>query len=759
MSNNLYDLNLFNRLGQRFLCPVLALLAFTESGSAMAEEHIDTTVYLGEVNVVALKQEHAVRSEAVSATVIGRVDLEDINAVSMKGLSDVVPNFFIPDYGSRVTSSMYVRGIGARMDQPAVGLNVDNVPILNKNGYDFDLADIESVEMLRGPQSTLYGRNTIGGLINISTVSPMRYQGWRLSASAGTGNDYRLSAGWYGKPTEKFATSLILSGSYLGGFFRNNYDGHFLDHELSGSFRWKSDWRISQKVYLQNAFSVSLLDQGGYPYEYVETGEINYNDPCYYKRFMLSDGLTLRYRGNGFSMTSITAVQHLADNMTLDQDFRPEPFFTLTQRQHDTSVTEDIVFRGDHTGSRYHWIAGAFLFYRHLGMTAPVTFKDKGISDLIEEHRNSANPYYPIRWDTREFPLDSRFTIPTAGAALYHESRFELGRWRLTAGIRLDYETTTLDFRSICHTGYEIFRLEDDGTLSPERHVAINIDDSGKLRREYFNWMPKISAVYSLPMEGENNVYGVISRGYKAGGFNTQMFSDVLQQRLMGVMGIGSKYDVDDIVGYRPEYSWNFEVGSHLSFPRAKINMDLSLFYIHCTDQQLTMFPDGNTTGRIMTNAGRTRSFGGELAVSWNPLDRLAFTASYGYTNAKFIDFFNGIEDFSGKFVPYAPQNTLFVQGLWTIPLSLRHIKAVVADVNVRGTGKIYWNEQNSLAQNFYALLGASLSLEARRWSLQVWGRNLTATRYHTFYFMSMGNEFLQQGRPLQGGVTFRINI
>lgn len=756
MSNNIYGLHFFNRFGQRLLP---AVLVFAAAGSGLAEEHIDSAVYLGEVNVVALKQEHAVRSEAVSATVIGRVGLEDINAVSMKGLSDVVPNFFIPDYGSRVTSSMYVRGIGARMDQPAVGLNVDNVPILNKNGYDFDLADIETVEMLRGPQSTLYGRNTIGGLINISTVSPMRYQGWRLSASAGTGNDYRMSAGWYGKPTGKFATALILSGSYLGGFFRNNYDGHFLDHELSGSFRWKSDWRISQRVYLQNAFSVSLLDQGGYPYEYVETGEINYNDPCYYKRFMLSDGLTLRYRGNGFSMTSITAVQHLADNMTLDQDFRPEPFFTLTQRQHDTSVTEDIVFRGDHTGSRYHWIAGAFLFYRHLGMTAPVTFKDKGISDLIEEHRNSANPYYPIRWDTREFPLDSRFTIPAAGAALYHESRFELGRWRLTAGIRLDYETTTLDFRSICHTGYEIFRLEDDGTLSPERHVAINIDDSGKLRREYFNWMPKISAVYSLPMEGENNVYGVISRGYKAGGFNTQMFSDVLQQRLMGVMGIGSKYDVDDIVGYRPEYSWNFEVGSHLSFPRAKINMDLSLFYIHCTDQQLTMFPDGTTTGRIMTNAGRTRSFGGELAVSWNPLDRLAFTASYGYTNAKFIDFFNGIEDFSGKFVPYAPQNTLFVQGLWTIPLSLRHIKAIVADVNMRGTGKIYWNEQNSLAQNFYALLGASLSLEARRWSLQVWGRNLTATRYHTFYFMSMGNEFLQQGRPLQGGVTFRINI
>lgn len=202
MSNNIFSYYFAKRLCHRCLCLYVVLLALLIPGNLLAEERIDTAVYLGEVNVVAVKQEHAVRSEAVSATVVGRGALEDLNAVSMKGISDVVPNFFVPDYGSRVTSSMYVRGIGARMDQPAVGLNVDNVPILNKNGYDFDLADIESVEMLRGPQSTLYGRNTIGGLINISTVSPMRYQGWRLSASAGTGNDCNLSAGWYSRPAE-----------------------------------------------------------------------------------------------------------------------------------------------------------------------------------------------------------------------------------------------------------------------------------------------------------------------------------------------------------------------------------------------------------------------------------------------------------------------------------------------------------------------------------------------------------------------------
>ena len=169
------QLSNFAANSQDMTIPVLILFsatAVTASGSGVTS--VDSTgVNLSELNVVALKQDSKIREDAVSATVIGRADLEELNTVTIKGISDVVPNLFIPDYGSRITSSMYVRGLGARMDHPAVGLNVDNVPYLNKNAYDFDLADIESVEMLRGPQSTLYGRNTMGGLINIQTLSPI----------------------------------------------------------------------------------------------------------------------------------------------------------------------------------------------------------------------------------------------------------------------------------------------------------------------------------------------------------------------------------------------------------------------------------------------------------------------------------------------------------------------------------------------------------------------------------------------------------
>ncbi len=744
-----------------YLTVCVATVSCSEAVASVApvSEYKDTVRTLGELNVVALKQQELLRDDAVSTTVVSRSELEQLNAVALKGISDVVPNFYMPDYGSRITSTIYVRGIGARMDQPSVGLNVDNVPFLNKNAYDFDLADIASVEMLRGPQSTLYGRNTIGGLINITTLSPMRWQGWRVMAQGATGNEWKASAGWYHKFDDRTATAVVGSFSMLGGFFRNLHTGRLVDKEAGGSLRWKFDRRLSVALTMRNVASASILRQGGYPYEYVPTGEINYDDTCFYRRFIFNDGLTLNWRGRDFSVSSITSVQYLDDNMTLDQDFLPQPYFTLTQKQKETGLTEDLVFRGNRGEGRYEWVAGAFGFYKHTDMQAPVTFKDTGIATLIERHRNEANPDYPIAWNTRDFTLDSDFGISTGGAAIYHESVFRLGRWKLTAGLRLDWERSSMSYRSRCSTGYEVMRLMPDGSLTHHRDVDIDIDDRDRLARSYFNWLPSVTALYQLPMEGENNVYAGIAKGYKSGGFNTQMFSDVLQQRLMGIMGIGAKYDVDDVVGYRPEYSWNYEVGAHLTFPAARLTVDASLFYIDCRDQQLTMFPSGTTTGRIMTNAGKTRSVGGEISLGWNPVEHLDFTASYGYTDARFVRFFNGLEDFSGRHIPYAPQNTLFIQGLYELGFVNRAVRSLIFEANLKGTGKIYWNESNTVVQDFYLLAGASVTLEGKGWSFQVWGRNLTDRAYHTFYFVSMGNEFLQSGRPMQLGATFRLAL
>lgn len=734
---------------------VIILVFFCLNGFAFETNEVDTTgVMLDEISVTGIKQSSLMKDEAESYTVLSRQNIEQLGIVTMRGISDVVPNFYMPDYGSRITSTIYVRGIGARMDQPSVGLNVDNVPFLNKDAYDFDITDISSVEMMRGPQSMLYGRNAMAGVINITTLSPMLFQGWRLFAEVGNGGRVNANVGWYHKFNN--ATGLSVNGSYshLDGFFRNNYNRKKLDKENNFSLRTKFQYNPGERVRIQNVASANILRQGGYPYAYVGTGKIEYNDTCFYRRFTFTDGLTVGYNGEKFNLTSITSVQHIDDNMTLDQDFLPESYFTLSQIKKETSITEEIIIKGDVATGKYHWLVGTFGFYKHLNMDAPVVFKDVGIRELIESHRNDANPQYPIKWDSRTFPLNSLFTIPTYGFAAYHESTFTAGKWIFRGAVRLDYEKATLNYRSFCDTGYEIYHLEN-GIETPYRHEDIKIDDTGKLNQDFLMLLPQISVLYNLP-ESLGNIYVKFSEGYKLGGFNTQMFSDVLQQRLMNIMGIGSQYEVGDIVSYKPEKSWNYEIGSHLSFEDRKLNLEITAFYIDCRDQQLTTFPDGTTTGRIMTNAGKTRSFGGEVTVNYSPIEKIDFTASYGYTNVRFREYFNGIYDFKGKKLPYVPEHTLFLQGLYHLEINKNNGLGMIFDVNMRGTGPIEWNEENTIHQKFYATLGANISLLYKNWELKLWGKNLTDCHYNTFYFKSMGNEFVQKARGIEFGISTR---
>ena len=161
-----------------------------------ASDVVPDTLVLDNVSVTAIKQGTDI-DLATSSTVLGRHEVERNGIATVRGASDLVPNFFLPDYGSRMTSTIYIRGLGARIDQPSMGLNIDNVPVMCKENYDFDIPDIVRVEMLRGPQSTLYGRNTMGGLMNIYTLSPMTWQGTRLMAEMASHTSLKFAARHY----------------------------------------------------------------------------------------------------------------------------------------------------------------------------------------------------------------------------------------------------------------------------------------------------------------------------------------------------------------------------------------------------------------------------------------------------------------------------------------------------------------------------------------------------------------------------------
>ncbi|MDE6270912.1 MAG: TonB-dependent receptor [Muribaculaceae bacterium] len=709
---------------------------------------------LRELEVMGVKQGADTEGPMGALTLIGNAEAARLGVHSAKGLSQLAPNFFMPDYGSRITSSIYVRGLGSRMDQPVVGMMIDGVPILNKDAYDFDVDDVQRIEMWRGAQSVINGRNAMAGQVNIYTRSPWSGEKLRLMASYGRANTWQAGATWRTRMTETVATSLSAYMRGSDGFFRNAFNNSPIDHERQGSARWKTAWRPSAHMSLTNTASASVIRQGGYPYRRLDQGIIARNDTCFYRRTYFSDGVTISWGGRRVVATSLTSVQYLDDNMTLDQDFTTDDMFTLTQKKREWGFTEDLFCRGSR--GRYSWLGGVFAFYRPSHMDAPVHFKDQGIATLIEDHRNQANPAYPIAWYTRRFSLGSDFDTRNGGVALYHESRYENGPWTVEGAIRLDYEHNTLHWHSECATGYRTLHRLPDGSTEPYRDNDINIDERGTMKRDFVQLLPKVAASYRFSRAG--SVYMNVAKGYKAGGFNLQMFSDVLQQKLMSLMGFGQAYNPDKIVSYRPEVSWNYEIGTNLT--GATWSGEATVFFIDTRDRQLTTFPPGMITGRMMTNAARTHSYGLELSGTWQPAEPLTLRASYGYTHAEFRKYMNGDTNLKGRILPYAPAHTVFASAEWRLPLHPAGVD-IAAGADVRGAGPIYWDDENTVKQNFYATLGANVTVAhpSGLWQVKLWGENLTDTRYDTFYFVSMQRAFLQPGKPWQAGVTIRVAV
>lgn len=735
----------------------LLLITALAAPGVTAIERNDT---LKEVTVTAIKQAEALSQQPVAATTIGEKAIDRYNITTMKDASEIVPNFFIPDYGSRMTSSIYVRGLGARIDQPAVGLNVDNIPVLNKNDYDIDLFDIERIEVLRGPQSVLYGRNTMGGLINIYTLSPMRYQGLRLLEEWADHNTWRTAMGIYHKFTDKFAFGVDLNAYATYGRYTNLWtkehfpqQHHKADQAEQYAGKLKLAWLPRTDVSVDNVISFNYNRQGGYPYIKVGENHVNYNDTCHYDRTSVSEGLTVQWRTPGFTLSSITGLRYMDDSMTLDQDFTPESYFTLVQSQKEWTLTQDFIARGKK--GIYSWMGGIFGFMRHTRMSAPVTMLHDGIDKLIISKMPAfLNPV----WDSDHFYLNSDFTLPVWGLAAYHQSEVELGQWVLTAALRLDYEHSAMFYASDASTGVT---LTMPNVPRPVR-IPLNVHEKGHLKQDFLELLPKVTATYRLPMAEESNLYVSIAKGYKSGGYNTQMFSDILQNKLIPDMGGKPKpdYDINTVTSYKPEKSWNYEIGGHFSCAQGRVLTDLTAFYIDCRDQQLTVFPDGTTTGRMMTNAGRTRSVGAEASIIARPASRWTVRATYGFTDARFVrytDFEDGKQiSYKGKVIPYAPRHTVFGSVEYRQPLPMWWFNAVTIMADCRAAGPIYWDEANTRRQNFYALPGASVRLEMQKVTLDLWVQNILNTHYDTFYFKSVGNEFTQRGKSRSLGVTLR---
>ena len=516
------------------------------------------TISLNEVNLEINKTKVKLQQLPASVTQIKAQKIENLQIEKTSDLNGIVPNVFMPDYGSKLSSPIYIRGVGSRINEPSVGLYVDDMPYFDKGTFNFELFDIDKIEILRGPQGTLYGRNTMGGLIRIFSRNPEQQTKLRLQAGAGTDGQYKTGLHYNQRINKKLSLLLDAGYFYQQGFYTNIFDGKKTDENNTGSGRLKLLYQPEKNTKILFAANYENNLQNGYPYAVYNpdtqtTDPVNYDQFSDYQQDLFSIGLNLNHTGAKLNYKLSLSYQNIKDTQNIDQDFTENNIYYVVQNRENNYFIEEFNLSNKNT-SKIQWVAGIFSF-----QTSQLKDVDVAINNIGMD-------------------LFKTYDQPVFGWAGFGEFTYKLKRLKFTAGLRYDYEKTSLKYN------YDL-------TFHSNTSNKANLD----LDLEYEEILPKFSISYTP--DNKLNFYGTVAKGYKAGGFNST---------------IERKEDET----YNPEYDMNYELGIKSQWLQKKLSINASIFYIDWKDQQIYQtVPSGR--GSMLKNAGKSESKGLEFEINY----------------------------------------------------------------------------------------------------------------------------------------------
>lgn len=674
---------------------------------------------LKEVVVSAEKRILPINSIPIALTVITGKNLPNENNLDLRNLSGIVPNFYIQEDGLKLSTPLYIRGIGTVSGTPPVGLYVDGVPVFDKNAFIFDLYDVKQIEVLRGPQTTLYGRNSIIGLINITTNMPSNVFSVEAKAGIASYNSQNYMVLMNLPLRNVLYNKLSFSYNRTDGYFKNRYTGGKPNQSDSYNLRYQglvhtnNAWRIALGMNYNHSFD------DGYAYHAIDSLKqhrytVNYNATSSYERDLVTTYVNLKRNFKRTSFHWITSYSWSEDKQFLDADFTRYDVFQNEKSSEQNLVTQEINYQSTQA-KRLDWTIGTFGFYKDLTNNYLALFgQDRQL--LLPMDLDKALYYNSTK---------------TWGAAGYGQITVKdlLPGLMLTVGLRYDYEKVKLVYRdSLLYHGEQEFTGYHDWKES----------------KDYKEWLPKFSVLQKW--NEQLSVYASVSKGYKAGGYNiisNEMTSQIVK------------------LGYDKESLWNYEAGVKYFSPNSKFNLNASLFYIDWKDQQIFVM---GMMGPSIKNAGDARSIGGEMDMKWEFLSHLTYFLSAGYSDSEYYHHLN--KEYEGNKIVMAPDFTMNTGFSYYKPIKLLCFNALTASTSITGFGTQYFDEANQLKQNPYFLWNMDWGISGKSIDFRIWGKNILNKAFFSYMFTSPVGANLpayynsgQSGAPSRFGasITFKI--
>ncbi len=687
-----------------FLVGVGNALAQTPPPQAGAGEvhQIETVI------VTANKTEEDLQKIPVSATVVSGTMLDDAKIDDTNELTRFVPNVYMKRSTSENVISMRgVTSFDTSVYSPTA-VYVDDLMMPLHYSHLVELMDIERVEVLRGPQGTLYGGNSLAGVINIVTRQPDNEQRFKLYGGLGdytdgTENTMSYNVGFSGSgPLVEDTLYLALSGKfdkedgYTTNLFSSNDKANETDHKnLRGILRWAPTASLdisltSAMLDNDDQIAVYRFDTGPYktaPYT------VNHDNDDYQEEVGHSHSLRVEYDWDAVRLLSVSGIRYYDNENLQDYDVTADPMNNWggTLSKYDNKlVSQELRLSSKGEDSPFTWLAGVYGF--------------------MEET--------DVRQANAVIVQQAHTSMDTTGYALFGHGTYRFFD-RLHAAVGLRYDVR-----------------HSKGSKSD---IGVRLDDE----TDSSELLPKFSLGYDV--SDDVYCYASVSRGYLAGGYNYALSND------------------NDSFTYGPEYTWNYEVGLKTSWLNRKLLANLSFFYTQMQDKQVYEVASGANPVTRVDNAAEAHAMGAELEIQARPAHGWDIFAGLGYTAAEYDDWtatewnsnYTALArtDYGGKTLPNMPEYTA------NLGVQYRHASGLFARADVNGVGGLYADHGNEFRESPYALVNLQIGYESEFYDVVLFVKNVFNQQYHTVAFDWDGEKMVQDGEPAHFGIRVTMHF
>jgi iron complex outermembrane receptor protein len=670
---------------------------------------------LGEIVVTAQRQSQSLQKVPIAVSAVTAEGLQSHQITSTEEVQAAVPNLTMSENGVSVTP--FLRGVGSNQsnpnDEPSVATYVDGVYIASPTGNIFKFNDVERIEVLKGPQGTLFGRNATGGVIQIVTRDPQQKP--ELEASVGYGSYNTVEANAYA--TAGIAPDLAADISLV---WDKNFDGYgrdvfrhvdiFKRDELG--IRSKILWTPGDRTEIRLSGDYSRLNSTGDDYQltpavaaakgvpYAGVRNTNTDFPNVGNNRVYGGALRIDHDLDFARFVSITGYRHVVGNFHLDQDSSPIPIVLSFINQYARTYSQEVQLLSPKE-SKISWLIGGYYFHADYAYR-PLTIEGLAALPFSREDLHGSQT------------TDSLSTYGQVTVPIFEDTN-------LTGGLRFTHERQSTDGSVVA----------DGTTIVPNIH-----QDQGINR---LTWRASIDHSFTSDILG----YLSYNRGIKSGGFN--------------MINAGTP-------GYKPEVLDAYEGGLKTQFFDHRIRINAAGFYYNYKDIQVFSVTGGGAV--LTTNAAKAHVYGMDLDFAFKMSSALTLSAGFGYLDGHYIKFPNAtftsatgtqtIGDATGNEMIYAPKTSANVNLDYTIPTTIGKLSA---NVSAQYRDRVYVTADNRLEIPAYALVNLSAGWTSldERFNVRVWARNLFNQKYYANRTEQALGDIQYLAPPRVVGVTFGI--